>query len=288
MDGFLILDKPTGITSAQCVYKLRSVLGIKKIGHCGTLDPLATGLLPISIGEGTKFSNYLTDKDKLYEVVIKFGLETDTGDITGKIVSKSQKSYSLSSLETEVKKIEGFQDQLPPMYSALKVKGKPLYYWARRGVFLSRKERKINVSEVTLIEHNNKEAKLRIACSKGTYIRGLAEDLGRRIKCYATVKSLRRLKVGHLHLDSNSCNLHDKKEEILSKINSCDSMLIDLKKIRINLEDAKKVRNGLSIDYNAQLKNKGLVRIYTETELFVGLGEILDNKIFPKKLLATN
>ena len=209
MDGFLILDKPTGITSAQCVYKLRSVLGIKKIGHCGTLDPLATGLLPISIGEGTKFSNYLTDKDKLYEVVIKFGLETDTGDITGKVVSKSQKSYSLSSLETEVKKIEGFQDQLPPMYSALKVKGKPLYYWARRGVFLSREERKINVSEVTLIEHNNKEAKLRIACSKGTYIRGLAEDLGRRIKCYATVKSLRRLKVGHLHLDSNSCNLHD-------------------------------------------------------------------------------
>ena len=288
MDGFLILDKPTGITSAQCVYKLRSVLGIKKIGHCGTLDPLATGLLPISIGEGTKFSNYLTDKDKLYEVVIKFGLETDTGDITGKVVSKSQKSYSLSSLEAEIKKIEGFQDQLPPMYSALKVKGKPLYYWARRGVFLSREERKINVSEVTLIEHNNKEAKLRIACSKGTYIRGLAEDLGRRIKCYATVKSLRRLKVGHLHLDSNSCNLHDKKEEILSKINSCDSMLIDLKKIRINLEDAKKVRNGLSIDYNAQLKNKRLVRIYTETELFVGLGEILENKLFPKRLLATN
>ena len=288
MDGFLILDKPTGITSAECVYKLRSVLGIKKIGHCGTLDPLATGLLPISIGEGTKFSNYLTDKDKLYEVVIKFGLETDTGDITGKIVSKSQKSYSLSSLETEVKRIEGFQDQLPPMYSALKVKGKPLYYWARRGVFLSREERKINVSEVTLIEHNNKEAKLRIACSKGTYIRGLAEDLGRRIKCYATVKSLRRLKVGHLHLDSNSCNLHDKKEEILTKINSCDSMLIDLKKIRINLEDAKKVRNGLSIDYNAQLKNKRLVRIYTETELFVGLGEILENKLFPKRLLATN
>ena len=288
MDGFLILDKPTGITSAECVYKLRSVLGIKKIGHCGTLDPLATGLLPISIGEGTKFSNYLTDKDKLYEVVIKFGLETDTGDITGKIVSKSQKSYSLSSLETEVKKIEGFQDQLPPMYSALKVKGKPLYYWARRGVFLSREERKINVSEVTLIEHNNKEAKLRIACSKGTYIRGLVEDLGRRIKCYATVKSLRRLKVGHLHLDSNSCNLHDKKEEILSKINSCDSMLIDLKKIRINLEDAKKVRNGLPIDYNAQLKNKRLVRIYTETELFVGLGEILENKLFPKRLLATN
>ena len=219
MDGFLILDKPTGITSAQCVYKLRSVLGIKKIGHCGTLDPLATGLLPISIGEGTKFSNYLTDKDKLYEVGIKFGLETDTGDITGKIVSKSQKSYSLNNLETEVKKTEGYQEQLPPMYSALKVKGKPLYYWARKGVYLSREERKVNVSEVTLIDHNKKEAKLRIACSKGTYIRGLVEDLGRRMKCYATVKSLRRLKIGHLYLDSHSCNLHDRKEEILSKLN---------------------------------------------------------------------
>ena len=288
MDGFLILDKPEGITSAECVYKLRSILGIKKIGHCGTLDPLATGLLPISIGEGTKFSNYLTNKDKLYEVGIKFGLETDTGDITGKIVSKSQKSYSLNNLETEVKKTEGYQEQLPPMYSALKVKGKPLYYWARKGVYLSREERKVNVSEVTLIDHNKKEAKLRIACSKGTYIRGLVEDLGRRMKCYATVKSLRRLKIGHLYLDSHSCNLHDRKEEILSKVNSCDSMLIDFKKICINLEDAKKVRNGLSIDYNAQLKNKRLVRIYTETELFVGLGEILENKLFPKRLLATN
>ena len=288
MDGFLILDKPEGITSAECVYKLRSILGTKKIGHCGTLDPLATGLLPISIGEGTKFSNYLTNKDKLYEVGIKFGLETDTGDITGKIVSKSQKSYSLNNLETEVKKTEGYQEQLPPMYSALKVKGKPLYYWVRKGVYLSREERKVNVSEVTLIDHNKKEAKLRIACSKGTYIRGLVEDLGRRMKCYATVKSLRRLKIGHLYLDSHSCNLHDRKEEILSKVNSCDSMLIDFKKICINLEDAKKVRNGLSIDYNAQFENKRLVRIYTETELFVGLGEILENKLFPKKLLATN
>ena len=288
MDGFLILDKPEGITSAECVYKLRSILGTKKIGHCGTLDPLATGLLPISIGEGTKFSNYLTNKDKLYEVGIKFGLETDTGDITGKIVSKSQKSYSLNNLETEVKKTEGYQEQLPPMYSALKVKGKPLYYWVRKGVYLSRVERKGNVSEVTLIDHNKKEAKLRIACSKGTYIRGLVEDLGRRMKCYATVKSLRRLKIGHLYLDSHSCNLHDRKEEILSKVHSCDSMLIDFKKICINLEDAKKVRNGLPIDYNAQLKNKRLVRIYTETELFVGLGEILENKLFPKRLLATN
>ncbi len=288
MDGFLILDKPVGITSAECVYRLRSILGIKKIGHCGTLDPLATGLLPISIGEGTKFSNYLTDKDKLYDVGIKFGLETDTGDITGKIVSESQKSYSLHCLETEVKKIEGSQDQLPPMYSALKVQGKPLYYWARKGVFLSREERKINVSKVTLIEHNKKEAKLRIACSKGTYIRGLVEDLGRRIKCYATVMSLRRIKVGHLYLDSHTCKLHDKKEEILSKISPCDSMLIDLKKIRVNLEDAKKVRNGLSIDYNAHLENKRLVRIYTETELFVGLGEIVENKLLPKRLLATN
>ena len=145
MDGFLILDKPEGITSAECVYKLRSILGTKKIGHCGTLDPLATGLLPISIGEGTKFSNYLTNKDKLYEVGIKFGLETDTGDITGKIVSKSQKSYSLNNLETEVKKTEGYQEQLPPMYSALKVKGKPLYYWVRKGVYLSREERKVQM-----------------------------------------------------------------------------------------------------------------------------------------------
>ena len=120
MDGFLILDKPEGITSAQCVYKLRSILGTKRIGHCGTLDPLATGLLPICVGEATKFSNYATNLDKVYEVGIKFGVETDTGDVTGKIISKKDPCGIDQGLNKQLKEFEGIHFQIPPMYSAIK------------------------------------------------------------------------------------------------------------------------------------------------------------------------
>ena len=148
MNGFLILDKPQGVSSANCVYKLRSMLGIKRIGHCGTLDPLATGLLPICIGEATKFSNYASDLDKVYEVGIKFGIETDTGDITGKIVSERKFTGFKKNLDQSLTNLEGYQNQVPPMYSAVKIKGKPLYYWARKGVSLYREPRQIEIKRL--------------------------------------------------------------------------------------------------------------------------------------------
>ena len=195
MNGFLILDKPQGVSSANCVYKLRSMLGIKRIGHCGTLDPLATGLLPICIGEATKFSNYASDLDKVYEVGIKFGIETDTGDITGKIVSERKFTGFKKNLDQSLTNLEGYQNQVPPMYSAIKIKGKPLYYWARKGVSLYRESRQIEIKSIELLSQSRFSAVLRVFCSKGTYIRSLVEALGRDLGCLATMTSLRRLKV---------------------------------------------------------------------------------------------
>ena len=289
MNGFLLLDKPEGLTSAQCVYKLRNTLGIKRIGHCGTLDPLATGLLPICIGEATKFSNYATNLDKVYEVEIKFGIETNTGDITGQIIAEKGFNVSDQFLKEHLALIKGINYQIPPMYSAIKKNGKPLYYWARKGVCLYRESRKIRVKDIKLIYRYENLAKLKVYCSKGTYVRALVEQLGRNMESLATVSSLKRLEVGHLNLGKNFCTLNDSKELLEEKILPCDTMLRDFNKIELNLEDVKKVRNGLSIDYNANLEKKGLVRIYTKDNLFLGLGLIgEENKIQPKRLLSTN
>ena len=288
MNGFLILDKPKGLTSAQCVYKLRSKLGIKKIGHCGTLDPLATGLLPVCIGEATKFSNFASDLDKVYEVGIEFGIETDTGDITGNIISKTDFPGFKEDFSQFLTDFEGLQNQIPPMYSAIKINGNPLYYWARKGVYLHRMPRKVDIQKIELIDKSINTAILKVSCSKGTYIRSLIEKLGRNLNSFATVISLRRLEVGDMHLNHKSCSFEDSYQSLIDKVLPCDAMLSDLDKVKIKKEDVKKVRNGLSIDYNALLKIKGLVRIYTEKELFLGIGEVSDNKLQPKRLISTN
>ena len=224
MNGFLLLDKPEGLTSAQCVYKLRNTLGIKRIGHCGTLDPLATGLLPICIGEATKFSNYATNLDKVYEVEIKFGIETNTGDITGQIIAEKGFNLSDQFLKEHLALIKGINYQTPPMYSAIKKNGKPLYYWARKGVYLYRESRIIRIKDIKLIHRYENMAKLKISCSKGTYVRTLVEQLGRNMESLATVSSLKRLEVGHLNLEKNFCSLNDSKELLEEKILPCDSM----------------------------------------------------------------
>ena len=288
MNGFLILDKPEGLTSAQCVYKMRSILGIKKIGHCGTLDPLATGLLPICIGEATKFSNFASDLDKVYEVGLKFGIETDTGDITGNIVSNTNFKGFKEDFSQVLTDLEGIQNQTPPMYSAIKVNGNPLYYWARKGVYLHRMPRKVDIQKIELIDQSTDTAILKVSCSKGTYIRSLIEKLGRNLNSLATVISLRRLEVGDVHLNNKSCSFEDSYQSLIDKVLPCDAMLSDLDKVKIKKEDVKKVRNGLSIDYNALLKSKGLVRIYTEKELFLGIGELINEKLQPKRLISMN
>ena len=289
MNGFLLIDKPQGVTSAHCVYQLRKLLGIRKIGHCGTLDPLATGLLPICIGEATKFSSYMSGLDKTYEVDIIFGLETDTGDIEGDIISKEINNFSEINLETVLKSFEGPQSQTPPMYSALKTKGKPLYWWARKGVFLFRNERNITINEIELLEFKDNLLKLKVSCSKGTYIRSLAESVGRALRTKATVVSLRRLSVGDIKSKDMIPMPQAKTDDVSSYILPCDFLLKHLSKAILNEEDVKKVRNGQSIYYNAQLEKKGLVRIYTNKSLFMGIGELdSSNRLSPRRLTTIN
>ncbi len=289
MNGFLLIDKPEGITSAACVYKLRDYLGIKRIGHCGTLDPLATGLLPICIGEATKFSNYMSNLNKTYEVTIQFGIETDTGDILGNIVSEDKRKVSRTKLTRILTGLIGKQVQLPPMFSAVRFNGKPLYYWARKGVFLRRNSREIVIYDADLLWLKNNKAKLTIACSKGTYIRTIVESIGRHLSTKATVSTLRRIKVGNMESSQMVHMPFRKTDTLFESILPSDFALSHYEKVILTKNDIKKVKNGQSIDYNAQLEKKGLVRIYTDKSLFVGLGEIdSSNKLSPKRLLATN
>ena len=289
MNGFLLIDKPKGVTSSNCVYQLRKLLGIKKIGHCGTLDPLATGLLPICIGEATKFSSFMSNLDKTYEVGIRFGIATDTGDIEGEVISKTNNNFDEIKLKNILQTFVGPQTQIPPMYSALKQKGKPLYWWARKGVFLLRKERNIIIHNIDLISFKNYQLNIKVSCTKGTYIRSLAESIGDALMTKATVISLRRLSIGNTESNKMVLMPKSKINDISSSVLPSDFLLKSLPKVILIKEDVKKVRNGQSIDYNAQLEKEGLVRIYTNKGLFMGIGEISSSNILsPKRLIAIN
>ncbi len=289
MNGLLLIDKPKGITSASCVYQLRKLFRIKKIGHCGTLDPIATGLLPICIGEATKFSSYLSDLDKTYEVEISFGVETDTGDVDGEIISRGINNFNKTDLVQVLKSFECSQLQIPPMYSALKIQGKPLYWWARKGVFLIRKEREIKIQKIDLLNFGNDLVKLKVSCTKGTYIRTLAESIGKALHTKATVFSLRRLSIGDISSKDMVSMPKEGFSDISSSLLPSDFLLKHLSKATLGKEDVKKVRNGQSIYYNAQLEKKGLVRIYTNKSLFMGIGELnSSNKLSPRRLIAIN
>jgi len=286
MNGFLLLNKPSGISSAGCVYKLRKALKISKIGHCGTLDPLATGILPLCIGEATKFSNYISDQSKEYVVEILFGIQTTTGDMEGTCIFNKPCNISKSSLKKSINNFLGFQDQLPPMYSAIKVNGNPLYYWARKGVFFKRKIRKINIFSIDILSSSSNKATMRVSCSKGTYIRSLVEDIGVDLATQATVSSLRRTKVGSLG-EKDLVELGSDVDEYKNKIFASDELLTHLPSLHLNEIDTKKIRNGQLVDYNARQETKGTVRLYEGKSSFIGIGSIdSSNTVSAKRLLS--
>jgi len=287
MNGFLLIDKPSGRSSASCVYSLRKILKIKKIGHCGTLDPLATGVLPLCIGEATKFSNYVSDQSKEYEVEILFGLQTSTGDLEGEEIYKKPFKLSKNALMKSLKKFQGVHQQVPPMFSAIKYKGKPLYAWVRKGVYFSRQSREVRIFNTELLFCQGDKAKIRVSCSKGTYIRALVEDLGEDLSTGATVIDLRRTRVGDVTKD----NLVDLEsvdiEECRKALVSYDTLLQHIPEIHLDKIDTKKIRNGQLVDYNARQDIKGIVRIYADKGLFVGIGSIdSSNTVSAKRLLS--
>ena len=286
--GVLLIDKPIGSSSADCVYFLRKVLKTKKIGHCGTLDPLATGVLPVCIGEATKFSSYISNQNKEYEVEISFGVQTTTGDIQGEEIYNKHFVVDEKKLHQEALSFLGEQEQIPPMFSAIKKNGKPLYYWARKGVYLKRAPRIISISSIDLLASYQHQASLRVSCSKGTYIRSLAESIGERLGTKACVSALRRTKVGEIENKNLTMLDGDSRDAYKDKLLPVDHLIKHIQAIHLNQIDAKKIINGQFVDYNGAQQEEGLIRIYTNEGVFVGIGSIDSSKKISAKRLLSN
>lgn len=196
MNGILLIDKPAGMTSHDVVFRVRKILGQKKVGHAGTLDPMATGILVILVGKATKLSDYLLNKEKRYTAGILLGQETDTYDLEGTILRQCIPNVSQQNFIDVLKYFKGVQEQVPPMYSAIKQNGKKLYELARKGVEVQRQGRKIEILSLSLVSFDGKKAVVDVSCSKGTYIRSLAHDIGEKLGCGACLFSLRRTACG--------------------------------------------------------------------------------------------
>ncbi len=202
VDGVLLLDKPKGVTSNTALQMARRLFSAAKAGHTGTLDPMATGLLPLCFGEATKFSADLLEADKTYEADVCFGITTDTGDAEGQVLERCPARIERHQLDSVMPQFRGTIRQVPPMYSALKRDGQPLYRLARQGIEVEREAREVTISELLVLDSGADHCRLRVTCSKGTYIRTLAEDIGRALRCGAHLTALRRVVVGDLTLAS--------------------------------------------------------------------------------------
>jgi tRNA pseudouridine55 synthase len=204
LDGVLLLDKPPGLSSNHALQRAKRALDARKAGHTGTLDPFATGLLVLCMGKATKISSSMLDADKSYVATVRFGEETDTGDLTGLTVTRAADGFegvSATALEAVLETLRGEIEQIPPMYSALKRDGIPLYKYARKGIELDRPARRVTIYKLELLSLTGLEAEIAVQCSKGTYIRTLAQDMGRQLNCGAHLTALRRTSVGPFTLD---------------------------------------------------------------------------------------
>ena len=296
INGVINVYKEAGYTSHDVVAKLRGILKIKKIGHTGTLDPEAEGVLPICIGNATKLCDLITDKQKEYQGVLKLGVRTDTQDMTGKIIQSYDGDINFSKKEIE-EVVQGFVgniSQIPPMYSALKVNGKKLYDLARQGIEVERKPRNITIHYINIDEVNMPYVTMTIGCSKGTYIRTLFNDIGDKLKTYGAMEKLLRTKSGNFVLD-NTIKLSEIecliKEDALMNCDSfitTDEVLSDFQKIHLKDEYKRFVMNGNMIDakmIDEDILVAGSYRVYIDSDRFVALYKTEDAKTFvPEKM----
>ena len=226
LNGVLLLDKPVGFSSNDALIKAKRLLNAPKAGHTGTLDPFATGVLPLCFGEATKFSQDLLESDKTYEALIHFGITTTTGDTEGEVLATHDVNVSIEQITAILAQFRGPIKQIPPMYSALKRDGKPLYEYARAGITLEREARDVSIHLLELIDYRAPFLRVRVACSKGTYIRVLGEDIGAALGCGAHLQQLRRIQVGHLTLagcitlDELLATAEDERRQLLSPVDS--------------------------------------------------------------------
>lgn len=277
IDGVLLLDKSTGMTSNSALQSARRLFSAAKAGHTGTLDPLATGLLPLCFGEATKFSADLLDADKTYEAQVLFGVTTDTGDAQGDVLLERPVTFDRADLDAALQRFRGSISQVPPMYSALKRDGKPLYQLARQGIEVEREARTVTIHELTLLDFSGDRCRLRVCCSKGTYIRTLAEDVGEVLGCGAHLTALRRTAVGPLRIaDAVSLDqlIELPEEQRAAVLLPPDALLQTLPAVHLDDEATLRFAHGNPVaipDQDAPLA-PGKCRVYGAARL-LGLGE---------------
>lgn len=289
ISGVFLLDKASGYSSNSSLQKVKRLFRAQKAGHTGSLDPLASGLLPICLGEATKLSSYWLNSDKRYEVRVRLGAETDTADSEGRVTRTAPvPDLSEALIETVLARFRGAIEQVPPMYSALKHQGQRLYDLARKGVEVERPARPITIHALTLLGFDATTLTLDVRCSKGTYIRVLAEDIGRAMGCGGHVEMLRRTEVGEFGLDL-SCTM-DRLEELPEPerdelLLPSDSLVLHLPAVELNESMSVLVARGNPL-FVPQAPVSGWVRLYGRSAGFLGLGEVLDDgRIGPRRVL---
>jgi tRNA pseudouridine55 synthase len=286
VDGVLLLDKPIGFTSNDALQKARRLFSAAKGGHTGTLDPLATGLLPLCFGEATKFSADLLDADKTYEAVLKLGVTTDSGDAEGKVTATATVNTEKAAILKLLPQFTGDIQQIPPMHSALKRNGRPLYELARQGIEVERKARAVTIYAIDLLDFAGDSLTLRVACSKGTYIRVLAADIGAALGCGAHLTALRRTRVGDLDLDGavTLAELEGLDETgRLAHLKPVDALLHTLPILTVEGDAAQRFSHGNPVDLPAGLSGK--IRVYENGKL-IGIGEPgSGDRLWPKRLV---
>ena len=290
MNGILIINKEKGCTSHDIVYKVKKIFN-EKVGHTGTLDPLAEGVLPILIGKGTLCSKYLINHDKKYVVNLELGQKTETADLEGKIIEEKNipdKSLTQSKIEKVLKSFIGKQQQMPPIYSAIKVNGKKLYEYARKGQNVEIKPREIEIYDIKLmnIDAQKKQIQFEVFCGKGTYIRSLCEDIAEKLETVGYMESLKRIQVGDFKIEESSKiqELEENKEDtkyLESKIISVEEIFKNKEKIKLDDKKMQLFLNGVKITQNQE---NDIYRIYDKNEKFIGIG-IIQDKLLKRDII---
>lgn len=290
VDGVLLLDKPVGLTSNTALQKAKRLYNAAKAGHTGTLDPFATGLLPLCFGEATKFSQFLLEADKIYRAEVKLGVRTSSGDLDGEIIATAPAQFDETALRAALLPFMGEIEQVPPMHSALKHQGRPLYEYARKGVEIPRKARRVKVHALELEALHGDMCTLRVHCSKGFYVRALADDLGQNLGCGAHLVGLRRLAVAGfsiteaLTLDNLAAMEEGERDAFLRP---ADTLIIDLPAVTLDVEAEWQVLHGQAV-WQPRLVVGELYRLYGPQGGFLGAAEVnAEGKLAPKRLVAT-
>lgn len=298
IDGVVLIDKPQGISSNNLLQKVKRLYNANKAGHTGALDPLATGMLPICLGEATKFSQFLLDADKSYTVVAKLGERTDTSDADGEVVEIREVDVTEADILSILPLFRGKQLQIPTMFSALKHQGKPLYEYARAGITIEREGRPITIYDLEFVSYEAPFLKLNVRCSKGTYIRTLVDDLGEKLGCGAHVVELRRTAVANYPAESmltieslENLVVEDDFSALDKHLLAVDTAVQNLPVFKLDEMQQKAICHGQRVRINPDVSavKSGLVRLFDSDEvLFLGIAEVIGHILHPRRLLTQN